>query len=363
MHWIRCVIGVVVLGLLAGCAGLGKAPTSEQKKLYAGSTNFDTASGTFVNAPDPEQDSIWEQRRKAVGKGDQGDGDAPGFLLPMVKPDLAAFLSGDSGFRSIWLGHSSVLMRLGGATILIDPVFGRSSPVPFAGGPRFQDPPISRDEIPEVDVVVISHDHYDHLEKATIQFYAQRGTRFVVPLGVSWHLRHWGVKDRNIVELDWWDSARVAGVEFIATPARHSSGRLDRRTNHTLWASWVLRTPSWSVYHSGDTGYGKHFAQIGERFGPFDMVYLENGQYSPAWRSHLLPEEWPRAMRELKGKRWHPIHWGAFSFAPHRWNDPIVAADSLARRHGIPLIAPRPGEIVDPREPRDNVRWWESQGS
>lgn len=351
------------LSTLFGCsslASLGKKPSAAQRASYASSPNFDSTRGVFLNLPEPERDSIWEANRERyrAGVNVSHDGDPPDFKLPVLKPDLAAFLARDTGFQIIWLGHSALALKIDSSVILLDPVFGRASPVAFYKSPRFQPPPFTRDELPEVDFIVISHEHYDHLEYATAKYYAKKNTKFIVPLGISAHLLHWGVKAENIIERDWWDSVTVGGVEFVATPALHTSGRRARGTNLSQWSSWVIRSGDRRVYFSGDTGYGVHFAKIGERFGPFDLVFLENGQYSRAWRSHMQPHHWPVAMKDLKSTNWFPIHWGVFAFAPHDWDDPIIAADTLAPRHGLTLWTPKMGQVVDLKNPPVFEKWW-----
>lgn len=355
----------LLVGCLAGCAGLGKKPSAAQRKAFAASPHYDAARGMFVNLPDPYFDSLWAANRAAYREGIDvsHNGDPPDFKLPVVKPDLAAFTGRDTGLTAIWLGHSSVALRLDTTTILLDPVFGRASPLTFYESPRFQPPPFQREQLPDVDVIVISHEHYDHLERATVVYYAKRNTTFIVPLGISSHLRYWGVKEENIVERDWWETVTVRGIEFIATPASHSSGRLKRGANLTQWASWVIRTPRHAVYFSGDTGYGSHFRMIGDRFGPFSVVFLETGQYSRAWRSHMQPHHWPLAMRDLRSSAWFPVHWGVFSFAPHDWDDPVIAADTLARQHDLTLLTPKIGEAIDPVNPPEFTSWWVKDGT
>lgn len=354
--------GLMVLSLLAlsGCAGLGKKPSAQLRESFASSPHYDAVRGVFINLPEPGLDSFWlaNRARLRAGVNVSYNGPPPAFKLPVVKPDFAAFTSGDSGLKAIWIGHSAVALRMNSVTILLDPVFGRASPLSFYESPRFQPPPFTREEMPPVDFIVISHEHYDHLEYATVKHFAKTNTTFIVPLGLSAHLRHWGVKPENIVVRDWWESVTLKGIEFTATPAYHSSGRRKRNENLTLWASWVIRSPQHAVYFTGDTGYGSHFRMIGERFGPFDVVFLESGQYSRAWRSHMQPHHWPLAMKDLRSQNWFPIHWGVFSFAPHAWDEPIITADSLAREHGLKLLTPKIGDMVDLEAPREFTRWW-----
>jgi L-ascorbate metabolism protein UlaG (beta-lactamase superfamily) len=355
------VSSALVAGFVAfGCANLGRNPSPKQQLPYAQSPNFSAETRTFLNRPDPVVDSFWDANRLRFREGvnTSFDGYPPDFNLPMATPDFAAFNARDKGLQVVWIGHSSLALKVDSTVILLDPVFGRASPLPFYKGRRFHPPPFTRDDLPPVDVIVISHDHYDHLERATVEYYAKRNTTFIVPLGVSSHLLYWGVKRERIVERDWWDSVTLRGLEFIATPTWHSSGRRKRGSSNTQWASWVIRSAKHSVYFTGDTGYGSHFAEIGERFGPFDVVFLENGQYAKPWRSHLWPEHWPMVMRDLRSVNWFSIHWGTFSFAPHAWDDPIIAADTLARQHGFNLMAPMMGQVVDLENPPPFTRWW-----
>jgi L-ascorbate metabolism protein UlaG (beta-lactamase superfamily) len=358
-----CLIALAGLSLFVSCAtvsSFGKDRTLEQRQRYATSPNFDDNMGHFLNLHEPVLDSFWtaNSRRFRAGVNTSYDGPPPDFKLPMEKPDFKTFSANDTGLKAIWIGHSSLAIRMDSVTILTDPIFGRASPFSFYKSPRFQPPVVTREQLPDVDFIVISHEHYDHLERETVEFYAKKNTTFIVPLGISSHLLYWGVKKERIVERDWWESVTLKGITFTATPAWHSSGRRKRGHNHTQWASWVVRSDRHKVYFTGDTGYGRHLKMIGDQFGPFDVVFLENGQYSRAWRSHMQPQHWPLAMRDLKSTTWFSIHWGTFSLAPHAWDDPIKAADSISRQNGFRLIAPKMGAVVDLENPPELVRWW-----
>jgi L-ascorbate metabolism protein UlaG (beta-lactamase superfamily) len=210
-----------------------------------------------------------------------------------------------------------------------------------------------------VDVVVISHDHFDHLDMATIRTLASRGTRFAVPRGVGAHLDAWGVPSRQVDELDWGESATVAGLTLTATPARHYSGRNPLRANRTLWASWAVRGPAHRVFFSGDTGYFDGFARIGERHGPFDLTLLKIGACDPTWQEiHMSPEEAVQVHQDVRGRLLLPVHWGTFNLAFHAWNQPAEAVRTAAAAHGVALVIPRPGEWVDLAGPPSLEAWW-----
>ena len=266
------------------------------------------------------------------------------------------------GLRVTWLGHSSLLVELDGHRFLTDPVWSRRvGPVRGLGPKRFFAPPLPLDQLPKLDAVILSHDHYDHLDMDTIRQLAKTPVTFVVPLGVGAHLLRWGVDASRIVELDWWDSHTVGKVRLVATPARHGSGRSLTDRDATLWASWCLLGPTHRVYFSGDGGYSPTFAEIGRRFGPFDLTLMESGAYNTEWSDfHLGPEQAVAAHRDLRGKLLLPIHWGTFVLAPHGWTEPVERLRVAAGKHGTALALPRPGEPVEPSSPSPPLvkRWW-----
>jgi L-ascorbate metabolism protein UlaG (beta-lactamase superfamily) len=246
--------------------------------------------------------------------------------------------------------------------VLTDPIWSeRASPVGFAGPKRFWRPPLSLDELPALDAVVISHDHYDHLDQKTIEALGEREVRFFVPLGVGAHLERWGIAPERIAELDWWQQAKAGALDLVAVPARHFSGRHLTDRDHTLWASWVIKGPDHRVFFSGDTGYHLEFAEIGERFGPFDITLMESGAYNAQWRdSHIGPEQALRAHRELRGELLVPIHWGTYNLAFHAWTEPAERILAAAARDEVRVAIPRPGDSVLPDQPMV-ARWWPAQ--
>jgi L-ascorbate metabolism protein UlaG (beta-lactamase superfamily) len=269
-----------------------------------------------------------------------------------------------TGLRLTWMGHSSVLAEIDGQRVLFDPVWGeRCSPFPFAGPKRLHPVPLPLAALGPVDVVVISHDHYDHLDMPTIKALAGTDTLFAVPLGVGGHLEHWGVSPDRLRELDWHESTRVGGLTLTATPARHFCGRGLRNTQHTLWASWVVAGDEHRVYHSGDTGYFDGFRDIGAAHGPFDATMIQLGAYAEFWPDiHMTPEEGVRAHLDLQGGAPHgtllPIHWGTFNLAPHAWAEPGEWTRDAAEEAGQAVAFPRPGEPFEPAGKLPVEPWW-----
>ncbi|MEU0145257.1 MBL fold metallo-hydrolase [Streptomyces sp. NPDC006288] len=269
-----------------------------------------------------------------------------------------------TGLRVTWLGHSSVLTEIDGHRVLFDPVWGgRCSPFAFAGPKRLHPVPLPLASLGSVDVVVISHDHYDHLDLPTIKALAGQDTVFAVPLGVGAHLERWGVPLERIHELDWNETVRISGISLTATPARHFCGRGLRNQQHTLWASWVVAGPDHRVYHSGDTGYFSGFKDIGAQHGPFDATMIQVGAYSEYWPDiHMTPAEGVRAHLDLQGGSPHgalmPIHWGTFNLAPHAWAEPGEWIRDAAEEAGQPVALPRPGEPFEPSGELPSDVWW-----
>ncbi|QDI67779.1 MBL fold metallo-hydrolase [Streptomyces calvus] len=291
---------------------------------------------------------------------------APKGAVP-VHPTTLADISRPpaDGLRLTWMGHSSVLAEIDGHRVLFDPVWGeRCSPFPFAGPRRLHPAPLPLAALGPVDVVVISHDHYDHLDLPTIKALAGTDTLFAVPLGVGAHLEHWGVSAGRLRELDWHETTKVGGLTLTATPARHFCGRGLRNTQHTLWASWVVAGDEHRIYHSGDTGYFDGFRDIGADHGPFDATMIQVGAYSDFWPDiHMTPEEGVRAHLDLQGGDpaagvLLPIHWGTFNLAPHAWAEPGEWMKDAAEEAGQAVAFPRPGEPFEPAGKLPVEAWW-----
>ena len=283
----------------------------------------------------------------------------PGVSLPAQQADLAPFSSRETGtFNSTWLGHSSLMINMDGFRILLDPVFQQK--VSIVGPARFNGPlPMNIDDLPPVDLVIISHDHYDHLNKFTIKKIHDRVSLFIVPLGVDAHLLSWGVPGEKIIALNWWESHEPArGIRVTACPAQHFSGRGLTDRNRTLWASWAVKSPNHNIFFSGDSGYFSGFADIGRTLGPFDMTFIECGAYDPSWHGvHMYPEETVKAHQDLGGRILHPIHWGTFNLALHPWYDPMTRLKTAADTAGITIATPMAGQTIDMNSP--GSPWWE----
>jgi L-ascorbate metabolism protein UlaG (beta-lactamase superfamily) len=315
------------------------------------------AEGKFEN-PQPLWNDGWTTLKAALGASPHGSPDAALPVVP-VRPERFATPPA-SGVRVTWLGHSTLLLELDGHTVLTDPVWGeRASPVGWAGPRRWYAPLLSLAEVPKVDAVLLSHDHYDHLDQPTIAAIASWPTRFIAPLGVGAHLEAWGVPAEKITELDWWEKTQVGGLQIVATPARHASGRALIDQNATLWASYALLGAEHRVFFSGDTGLFPALEEIGARYGPFDLTMIEVGAYGAGWPDwHLGPEQAVRAHQMLKGKVLLPIHWGLFNLAFHGWTEPIERVRVAAAAAFVTLVAPRPGQSVDPVAPEEVTPWW-----
>jgi len=269
-----------------------------------------------------------------------------------------------SGLRATWIGHASALVEIDGQRLLTDPVWSeRASPSTLVGPRRFHPPPLPLDALPPIDVVLISHDHFDHLDMATVKALAARGTRFAVPLGVGAHLEAWSVPAAQILELDWNESARVGALTLTATPARHYSGRSPLRRDAALWASWVVRGPGHRLFFSGDTGYFEGFKAVGAAHGPFDLTLVKVGACDRTWPDiHLTPAEAVQVHLDVGGRFLLPIHWGTFNLAFHAWDWPAEEVLSAAQARGVALAIPRPGQLVEPERPPAIDAWWREIG-
>lgn len=326
------------------------------------SVNYSSRSGKYRNLePEgPVQPGFWDMMTVAREIFLNSAARAPQGRLPEVRPDLAGLLTPGPKLKFIWFGHSTLLINMNGQTILIDPIFSASaSPLGIISN-RFQAPLLSPGQLPPVDTILISHDHYDHLDKRTIKAFMAAPTRFLVPAGVGRHLRSWGLPAARIDELDWGESVANQGLTYQAAPARHFSGRGPGGFNKTLWASWIISSPAEKIYYSGDSAYCQHFQEIGGDSGPFDLAFMENGQYDRRWPdSHMMPEDTVQAVIDLRAQVFVPVHWGMFDLSLHHWADPIRRCFREASQRHLAIITPRLGELVDIADPRCYPQWWE----
>jgi L-ascorbate metabolism protein UlaG (beta-lactamase superfamily) len=347
---------LVAVGLVVdGWVSFGKTPAHERQAAMEASPQW--SEGVFVN-PQPIRNDL---AASLTAWTEMSPFAEPMTEVPVVPGDRTRFAKPPaSGLRITWLGHSTVICEIDGITVLTDPVFGgRASPFTWAGPSAWYEPPIPLSELPELDVVLLSHDHYDHLQIETIQALAKTDTLFVAPLGVGEHLEYWGVRADRIRNVDWWDRVTVGGVEIVATPSRHASGRQLLDQNRTLWAGYALLGPDHRVFFSGDTGLFPGLEEIGERLGPFDVAMLEVGAYHRAWPDwHLGPENALRAHEMVRGRLFLPIHWGLWNLAMHGWTEPVERVLVEAKRRGVTTYIPRPGESLEPAALPEWVQWW-----
>lgn len=367
----KLIIGLSTVtggGVLIGVAILALAPTFGGRvvgdRLTRAMASPQYRNGHFDNVvPQAARTSAmtWDYaKRQFMGSEVR----RPAAAIPVVAMDRArAAQMPAAGLRAIWFGHASVYLEFDGLRLMVDPILSDyASPIAGMGPKRFHPPPLALDAMPKIDAVMISHDHYDHLDMPTIKRFAANGTRFFVPLGIGAHLDRWGVPAAQITELDWWQSADIGGLKITSTPVRHYSGRGLRDGNATLWSSWAIVGATRRVYFSGNSGFGDHFKTVGDRHGPFDLSLIKVGAYGPhrPWIDiHMDPEDAVKAHVALRAQRMLPVHWGTFNLGFHAWDEPIKRTVAAARAANVELVTPRVGEIVDVGTPFASMAWWE----
>lgn len=342
---------IMTYTLLKACSAPSASP-------YAGSAQF--VDGKFRNPVKPQQMGF----TKALGvlwrfMFDKPADATPTKPIPVLALSRAELLTAPDG--SLYrLGHSTLLLKMAGEFWLTDPVFAeRASPFSFLGPKRFHAPPISLDELPPLKTVILSHDHYDHLDRDAVLALAAKTELFLTPLGVGDTLINWGVDAAKVRQLDWWQETRVGTLRFVATPAQHFSGRGLTNGNSTLWASWVMLGEQYRVFFSGDSGYFDGFKTIGERFGPFDLTLIETGAYNEDWADvHMQPEQSLQAHLDLRGRHLLPVHNGTFDLALHPWQEPFERIAALAAAQGVAMTTPRMGERISIQAPPPAHAWW-----
>lgn len=351
----------LALGGLGGCHAwhaLGEPPAGARLERLRESPQYDAGEARFVNSL-PAQRSDSAALMAAYWNNDAVR--RPLEAMPL-DPALSVRLQRTprEGVRVSWVGHSTMLIEIDGRRLLTDPVFSdRASPFQWLGPLRFAPPAIGIAELPPIDAVLISHDHYDHLDMDAIRALDRTGVQFLVPLGVGAHLEAWGVDPDRIEELDWWDETRLAGLTLVCLPARHFSGRRGLAGNESLWASWAVIGRGARVYFSGDTSMTPDFLEIGRRYGPFDIAMIEAAAYNPFWADyHLGPEQAVEAFVMLRGRLLVPIHWGTFDLALHSWTEPMERMRRAAADRGVHLVIPIPGASVSPSTPPTRQAWW-----
>jgi L-ascorbate metabolism protein UlaG (beta-lactamase superfamily) len=353
------VVVIITAGFLSGLSSMGGTATDDRLAELGLSPNWQ--GGQFRNLDRREDIDLDAAMQSWLGE-------EPAHSTPVSPVPVIHRKAGDfdtppkGGLRVTWLGHSSTLVEIDGYRILIDPIWGeRASPFGWMGPKRFHEAPMALADLPTLDAIVISHDHYDHLDYGTIKHFVQQRVPFVVPLGLGTHLKYWGVDEDRITELDWWENHQIGALTLTATPARHQSGRTIEASDtwQTLWAGWSIKGDDHSVYYSGDTSMFPAMAEIGQRLGPFDVTLIDSGAYNQLWRdNHLGPEQAVQSHQMVGGKLMVPVHWGTFYLAPHAWTEPVERVVEAAKIAGVQVATPRPGESIEPGAGDLVNRWW-----
>jgi L-ascorbate metabolism protein UlaG (beta-lactamase superfamily) len=353
------LISILLICMILNVPAFGRLPRAarleriKQLPIYK-----DGAIKNLVYTPDlPEGVTYWDVL-KAVIRGNPNK--KPPVPLPFVQPDLHSV----TGTKVIWFGHSSYLLQIDELKILVDPVFSRStSPFSFIGNTSYQGTDFIRaEDFDKIDILLITHDHYDHLDMKSILKLKEKVGHFLTSLGVAEHLERWGVPSEKIIELAWDEHASISGLKFTAAPARHFSGRKFKR-GQTLWSSFILETPLYKIFLGGDSGYESHFKMIGDQYGPFDLAILECGQYNDYWPYiHMFPEQVVQAAKELKAELLLPVHWGKFTLALHDWNDSILRVVRSAEQQQQKIATPLLGETLVLGADYPKSKWWLNVG-
>ena len=355
--------------VFASCSQFGENPSGEHLEEIKKSPNYDIEKNKFKNRIEniwdqmTEKDSFWDNPSERMSNNYffNSAETVPENDLPEVKPpNITEFMQPTKSIKYIWFGHATLLVNINNIIVLIDPVFSEAAaPVSFIVK-RFQPPVLELKDLPRIDYVLISHDHYDHLDMETVIYLKEKDLKFIAPLGVTSHLKSWGVDESKLFEADWWGKLEFEGITFICTPAQHFSGRIGTFFGFkTLWASWIVKTESNSFYFSGDSGYDIHYKEIGDKHGPFDLVFMDSGSYNERWRPlHNMPEEAVQAVLDLKGEVTVPIGWGMFNLAMHNWFDPVEESEKYAEKKGITLMTPKLGQLVSLENKNVFEKWW-----
>ena len=349
------IIGISILILVLGIIlflnlspQFGSAPTTIQEEKFSLTNHY--KDGKFINLGNVDMNMGFQDMAKGViGYFKSTKGVTPDQPIP-IETILPSDLQNYTGkTRLFWFGHSTFLLQIQSKNILIDPMFGEvPAPHPMLGSKRFSNRlPITIKDLPQIDAVLISHDHYDHLDYGSISKLKNKVDAFYTPLGVGAHLESWGIPKDKVHELDWWEEIYVSDLKFVCTPAQHFSGRGISDKGKTLWSSWIINSEQNNIFFSGDSGYGSHFKAIGEKYGPFDFAMIECGQYNTLWHEiHMYPEETAQAAIDLKVQRMMPIHWGAFKLAMHEWKEPVLRLEKASKLHNLVMITPKIGAPV-----------------
>jgi L-ascorbate metabolism protein UlaG (beta-lactamase superfamily) len=340
----------------------GGLASKQQQELFSKSKHY--KDGKFLNNGGVKMEMSLKDSFKAMWILFKSNSKAePNKNIAVQKVDSISIANYNSKTRFIWFGHSTFLLQTKGKNLLIDPMFGDvPAPNPLLGNKRFSNElPIEIEKLPSIDAVLITHDHYDHLDYESIQKLKDKVKLFFTPLGIGIHLLKWGVEKERIIELDWWEEIKFDDLTIRCTPAQHFSGRGISDREKTLWCSWIIQSADENLFFSGDSGYASHFKEIGEQYGPFDFAFMECGQYNNLWPLvHMLPEETAQAGLDIKAKKMMPIHWGAFKLASHSWTEPVERISKKAKELNVDLVIPKIGEIIEIglNDSEEIYPWW-----
>jgi len=362
------ILSIVIVFAIAVAAFMnfhpvfGEKANADQIKQYQKSKNF--KDGIFQNGTKTIMEMGFWTGLKMIPEYLNKTGREPKFDIPVRKLDSLEIQKriGQEA-RLTWFGHSTFLLEIDGLKVLIDPMFGESpSPVAAFGSKRYsKELPIEIEKLPEIDLVIFSHDHYDHLDYGSVLKLKDKVKQFYVPLGLGNHLIKWGINSEIIKEMDWWEETSFKGLNLTCAPARHFSGRGFGDRFSTLWASWAIKGQADNIFFSGDSGFGPHFKEIGERLGPFNFAMMECGQYNERWENiHMTPEETIKASLDVQAKQMMPIHWGAFTLALHPWTESVIRAVAEAEKQNVTMVLPEIGQTFSlSNEPLPHTKWWE----
>jgi L-ascorbate metabolism protein UlaG (beta-lactamase superfamily) len=353
------IIGVLFINLSPQFGGVA---SKQQQELFSKSKHY--KDGKFLNNGGVKMEMSLKDSFKAMWILFKSNSKAePNKNIAVQKIDSITIANYNSKTRFIWFGHSTFLLQIKGKNLLIDPMFSNvPAPNPLLGNKRFSNKlPIEIEKLPSIDAVLITHDHYDHLDYESIQKLKDKVNIFYTPLGIGIHLLKWGVEKERIIELDWWQEIKFDELTIRCTPAQHFSGRGISDREKTLWCSWIIQSDDENLFFSGDSGYASHFKEIGDQYGPFDFAFMECGQYNNLWPLvHMLPEETAQAGLDIKAKKMMPIHWGAFKLASHSWTDPVERISKKAKELNVDLVIPKIGEIIEIglNDSEEIYPWW-----
>jgi len=338
----------------------GTTPSKSDLERYSRSPEWN--GKIFINTEPTTTDvTFWTLPKLLYNAFCKKENRQPLKSLPIHPFNQAEFERAHTGMKAIWYGHSAILLRINNQNIFVDPMLGPdAAPISPFTVKRFSENTLNIiNDLPELDLVLISHDHYDHLDLASVSKLKDKAKHFYVALGVSRHLRGWGIEESKVTEFDWWDEKTFGDIKITFTPTRHFSGRGLTDNAKSLWGGWAFRTSNENIWFSGDGGYGTHFTEIGRRLGPFDFAFMECGQYNVLWHLiHMYPEESVQAAIDARALKTMPVHWGAFSLAQHSWTEPAERFIAEAKTKGLRYCLPKLGEEFDIRC-ENTDKWWE----